>query len=127
MCVSLVQRLLVLACGIAFVALTSSRGDGEMAAWTAKWIWIDGTRGGGRGTREDELPRNFYLCARKAFDAPRDLQSATLRITADARYVLFVNGQRIGNGPIRGWQHSWFYDTYDLTPHLRMVFVSVIH
>jgi hypothetical protein len=47
------------------------------------------------------------------------LQSATLRITADARYVLFVNGQRIGNGPIRGWQHSWFYDTYDLTPHLR--------
>jgi alpha-L-rhamnosidase len=90
-----------------------------MAAWTAKWIWIDGTRGGGRGTREDELPRNFYLCARKAFDAPRDLQSATLRITADARYVLFVNGQRIGNGPIRGWQHSWFYDTYDLTPHLR--------
>jgi len=89
-----------------------------MAAWTAKWIWIDGTRGGGRGTREDELPRNFYLCARKAFDAPRDLQSAILRITADARYVLFVNGQRIGNGPIRGWQHSWFYDTYDLTPHL---------
>jgi hypothetical protein len=26
------------------------RGDGEMAAWTAKWIWIDGTRG--RGTRD---------------------------------------------------------------------------
>ncbi|MFA0772654.1 MAG: hypothetical protein KEFWMYNX_000663, partial [Candidatus Fervidibacter sp.] len=34
-----------------------------MAAWTAKWIWIDGTRGKGRGTSEDELPRNFYLCA----------------------------------------------------------------
>jgi len=90
-----------------------------MAAWTAKWIWIGGTRGTGQGTRDEGLPRNFYLCARKAFDVPRDLQSATLRITADARYVLFVNGQRIGNGPIRGWQHSWFYDTYDLTPHLR--------
>jgi alpha-L-rhamnosidase len=104
---------------ILVAAISLGRGDNEMAAWMAKWLWIDGTRGGGRGTREDELPRNFYLCARKAFDAPRDLQSATLRITADARYVLFVNGQRVGNGPIRGWQHSWFYDTYDLTPHLR--------
>jgi alpha-L-rhamnosidase len=90
-----------------------------MAAWTAKWIWIDGTRGMGQGTGEDDLQRNFYLCARKTFDVPKDLQTAILRITADARYVLFVNGQRIGNGPIRGWQHSWFYDTYDLTPHLR--------
>jgi len=90
-----------------------------MASWTAKWIWIDGTRDGGQGTKDEGLPRNFYLCARKAFDVPRDLQSAVLRITADARYVLFVNGQRIGNGPLRGWQHSWFYDTYDLTPHLR--------
>jgi Alpha-L-rhamnosidase N-terminal domain. len=88
-----------------------------MAAWTAKWIWIDGTRGMGQGTGEDDLQRNFYLCARKTFDVPKDLQTAILRITADARYVLFVNGQRIGNGPIRGWQHSWFYDTYDLTPH----------
>ncbi|MFA0771996.1 MAG: hypothetical protein REDVDVYQ_002529, partial [Candidatus Fervidibacter sp.] len=90
-----------------------------MAAWTAKWIWIDGTRGMGQGTGEDDLQRNFYLCARKTFDVPKDLQTAILYITADARYVLFVNGQRIGNGPIRGWQHSWFYDTYDLTPYLR--------
>ncbi len=90
-----------------------------MAAWTAKWIWIGGTRDKGHGTSEDGLPRNFYLCARKVFDVPKDLQEATLRITADARYVLFVNGQRIGNGPIRGWQHSWFYDTYDLKPYLR--------
>lgn len=100
-------------------AIFDARGEDEMAAWTAKWIWIGGTQGEGRKTKVDSLPRNFYLRARKAFDVPRDLQSATLRVTADARYVLFVNGQRIGNGPIRGWQHSWFYDTYDLTPHLR--------
>ena len=97
-----------------------------MAAWTAKWIWIEGTRDKGQRTRDKErekrdegLQRNFYLCARKTFDVPKDLQTATLRITANARYVLFVNGQRIGNGPIRGWQHSWFYDTYDLTSYLR--------
>ena len=71
------------------------RGEGEMAAWTAKWIWIEGTWDKGHGTRDkghkkrDEgLQRNFYLCARKTFDVPKDLQTATLRITADARYVL---------------------------------------
>lgn len=104
---------------ILVAAFSFLRGDSEMAAWMAKWIWIEGARGKGHGASEDELPRNFYLCARKTFDVPKDLQTATLRITADARYVLFVNGQRIGNGPIRGWQHSWFYDTYDLTPYLR--------
>ncbi|MFA0742474.1 MAG: hypothetical protein DFNUSKGM_002598, partial [Candidatus Fervidibacter sacchari] len=104
---------------ILVAAISFGRGDSEMAAWTAKWIWIEGARGKGHGASENGLPRNFYLCARKTFDIPKDLQTATLRITADARYVLFVNGQRIGNGPIRGWQHSWFYDTYDLTPYLR--------
>ncbi|MEM2960351.1 MAG: alpha-L-rhamnosidase N-terminal domain-containing protein, partial [Candidatus Bathyarchaeia archaeon] len=62
---------------------------------------------------------NIYLCARRVFFAPSDIKAATLRITADARYFLFINGERVGNGPIRGWQHSWFYDTYDLTPHLK--------
>ncbi len=81
-----------------------------MAEWTAKWIWMKGV---------DELPRNFYLCARKTFPVPKDVQAAILRVTADARYVLFVNGQRVGNGPVRGWQHAWFYDTYDLRPYLR--------
>ncbi len=90
-----------------------------MAEWTAKWIWMGGTKGRERETNDMALPRNFYLRARKTFTVPKDVQTATLRITADARYVLFVNGQRIGNGPVRGWQHAWFYDTYDLTPYLR--------
>jgi hypothetical protein len=108
-----VVALLVAACSLV-------RGDSEMAAWTAKWIWISETKGKGHETSENGLPRNFCLCARKTFDVPKDLQTAILRITADARYVLFVNGQRIGNGPIRGWQHSWFYDTYDLMPYFRL-------
>ncbi len=95
-----------------------ARGENEMAAWTAKWIWISGTQNRGGRANESDLPRNFYLRARKVFTVPKDVRTAFLRITADARYVLFVNGQRVGNGPIRGWQHSWFYDTYDLTPYL---------
>ena len=77
--------------------------------WRAKWIWISEPAG--------DL-RNVYVYARKVFEVPSDVESASLRITADARYVLFVNGQRVGNGPIRGWQHSWFYDMYDVKPYL---------
>ncbi|MGQ9596296.1 MAG: hypothetical protein ACUVUS_02755 [Thermoproteota archaeon] len=79
--------------------------------WKAKWIWMDDFEG----------TRNLYVCARKSFQVPEDIEIAELRITADARYFLFINGQRIGNGPIRGWQHSWFYDVYDVTPYLKRV------
>jgi hypothetical protein len=78
--------------------------------WRAKWIWI---------SEAEEDARNVYVYARKVFEAPGDIDSAFLRITADARYVLFVNGQRVGNGPIRGWQSSWFYDVYDVKPYLK--------
>ncbi|MCS7224664.1 MAG: glycoside hydrolase family 78 protein [Armatimonadetes bacterium] len=89
-----------------------------MAKWSAQWIWLpekEEKRLGGNGAG---IIRNFYLRARKTFRAPKDLEQATLRITADARYVLFVNGKRVGNGPIRSWQHSWSFDTYDITPEI---------
>ena len=85
--------------------------------WKAKWVWISG--------REEEL-RNIYVYARKVFDAPSDVEAAVFRVTADARYVLFINGRRIGNGPIRGWQHSWFYDVYDVKPYLNSGSVNTI-
>jgi len=34
--------------------------------------------------------------------------------SADERYQLFLDGQRIGRGPERGSDRTWFYDTYDL-------------
>jgi len=88
--------------------------------WKAKWIWVN--------NRDEEL-RNVYVYARKSFQVPSNIETAELKITADARYVLFINGQRIGNGPIRGWQHSWFYDVYDVRPYLNtgsMNTVSII-
>src|SRR5687768_18432681 len=37
-----------------------------------------------------------------------------LHVSADERYVLFVDGQRIGRGPERGSDSIWFYETYEL-------------
>ncbi|MEM3523705.1 MAG: alpha-L-rhamnosidase, partial [Thermoproteota archaeon] len=85
--------------------------------WEAKWIWVK---------NHDEALRNIYVYARKNFEVPFDVETAELKITADARYVLFINGRRIGNGPIRGWQHSWFYDVYDVKPYLNAGLINTI-
>ncbi len=47
------------------------------------------------------------------FDLP---QAAVIRahVSADERYLLFVDGQRVGRGPERGSDRAWFYESYDL-------------
>ena len=37
-----------------------------------------------------------------------------VRVSADERYELFLDGRRVGRGPERGTLEHWFYDTLDL-------------
>jgi hypothetical protein len=39
-------------------------------------------------------------------------------VTADNRFILHVNGQRVASGPSTGTVQSWRYATVDLAPHL---------
>ncbi|MCK9859335.1 family 78 glycoside hydrolase catalytic domain [Paenibacillus sp. ATY16] len=74
-------------------------------AWKARWIW------GG----EEESPRNEWRCFRSTFDVPGEGASdAQLRISADSRYVAYVNGVQVGRGPVRSWPEEQFYDTYSI-------------
>lgn len=43
-------------------------------------------------------------------------QPETIRVlvTADERYELFVDGERVGRGPERGDPRNWFYEEYEL-------------
>lgn len=78
-----------------------------MTEWQAKWIWGDG----------EQSPRNEWRCFRKTFDlkdAKDNYEGASLRITADSRYVLYVNGTRLGRGPVRSWPFEQAYDTYEV-------------
>jgi alpha-L-rhamnosidase len=43
---------------------------------------------------------------------------APTRITADSRYVLWVNGHEVGRGPARSQPYRQRYDSYDLAPYL---------
>jgi len=40
-------------------------------------------------------------------------------VSADNRFVLYVNGQRVGDGPARGDLDHWRYERFDLAPLLR--------
>ncbi len=42
-----------------------------------------------------------------------------VRVSADNRFILFVNGHRVGDGPARGDLDHWRYERYDLAPLLK--------
>jgi len=44
--------------------------------------------------------------------------SYPVRVSADNRFVLYVNGQRVGDGPARGDLAHWRYEKFDLAPLL---------
>jgi hypothetical protein len=45
--------------------------------------------------------------------------SYPVRVSADNRFILFVNGQRVGDGPARGDLTHWRYERFDLAPLLK--------
>ncbi len=57
---------------------------------------------------------------RRTFEVADPAGSAlTVHLSADSRYVFYCNGACLGRGPAKGDINHHFYDTYDLTPHLR--------
>lgn len=77
--------------------------------WVAQWIWLN---------EPERRPRNVTAIARRSFELPA-LASATLAITADSRYRLFINGQWVEDGPCRSWPRHYQYDVLDVANLLR--------
>lgn len=72
------------------------------------WVW------------DDSPPRTYN--ASRWFRAEWDSaggKPASLAITADSRYRVWLNGTWVGDGPVRGWPEAYFADLLDLTPHVR--------
>ncbi|MCU6712301.1 alpha-L-rhamnosidase N-terminal domain-containing protein [Paenibacillus sp. J5C_2022] len=59
-----------------------------------------------------------YYCFIKSFSWKKGTQQAFLHITADYRYTAWLNGQWIGQGPVRGWPDSYAFDSYDVSDAL---------
>ncbi len=56
---------------------------------------------------------------RKAFDLTKAPDTATLSLFADARYLLWVNGEYVERGPARFQPNGPEYDSIDIASHLR--------
>ena len=45
--------------------------------------------------------------------------SYIVRVSADNRFILFVNGHRVGDGPARGDLNHWRYERFDIASQLK--------
>ena len=57
---------------------------------------------------------------RRSFDVTSIPESFQISVTADNRYVLWLNGTRLGRGPLKGTLEHYQVETYELAPLLRV-------
>ena len=66
-----------------------------------------------------EPPRNAFCYFRKTFELPARPVRAVLRMFADTRYKLYVNGEYVARGPCRSDPRRQYYDELDIAGLLR--------
>ena len=93
--------------------------DLKAQLWPAKWI-----------TSEDAPARDeSVLYFRKRIQLPIPPQKYVVNVSADNKYVLYVNGRRVGSGPSRTDLPHWRYEAFDVGPLLKSgdnVFAAVV-
>ncbi|MEV7393022.1 family 78 glycoside hydrolase catalytic domain [Streptomyces sp. NPDC091215] len=97
-------------------------GTARDEPWLGHWIGagpapdpdvdeaVTGTASG-RGFSRVLFRKDFHLGAVPA--------AAPLRLTADSRFVLWVNGREVGRGPVRAQPRRWRYEAFDIAPLLK--------
>lgn len=80
-----------------------SRGRTQRGDWPASWVAHPEVKG--------TEPTVTAYRKRFKLDAA---QRVRIHVSADERYELFLDGERIGRGPQRGDRENWFYETHDL-------------
>lgn len=94
--------VLLCACGMSF----------EVGA-QARWI------SDAEAVAADAVPKPVSLQFRRELALTAKPQAFRVRVSADNRFVLYVNGRRAGAGPARGNLKHWRYESLDLAPLLQ--------
>src|SRR5579864_9089156 len=77
-----------------------------------------------------EEGRNRWFLLRRMVELPVKPDRAPAKVTADGRYILYVNGKTVGRGPVRCSPLFQRFDEYDLAPVLtegENVFAALVH
>jgi hypothetical protein len=78
--------------------------------WSARWISVPTADPFGYGVYHFRHTFDLYTPPPSSF---------VVHVTADNRYQLFVNGQRVVSGPARSDLSHWQFETVDIATHLR--------
>lgn len=91
-----------------FVPLSICQPSSTPAQWSAEWI-----------ATPDGPARDFDVAYfRKTLTLDRVPEHFLVDVSADTRFELHVNGQRVGAGPALADIHHWRYEVYDLAEFL---------
>jgi alpha-L-rhamnosidase len=80
----------------------------DQAKWTASWITHP------TAPLREPLVLHFRRSVQLASKPGRYI----VHVSADNRFILYVNGHRVGDGPARGDLSHWRYETFDLSEYL---------
>jgi hypothetical protein len=81
-----------------------SQVDGSAVIRAARWIWC---------AQNDVRDYNQTVLFRKEFEL-RQVGEASLCITADSYYRVFINGRWVHDGPAKAYPDHWLFDTHEV-------------
>lgn len=94
---------------LAIHSQTEAAPDPPHREWTAGWIT--------HPTAPQREP--IVLHFRRGLTLGTVPEKYIVRVSADNRFILYVNGQRVGDGPARGDLVHWRYERFDIAPLLK--------
>lgn len=97
-------------------------GDWPPGRWHGRWIWSGAPALEPltfQSTRLDAESSTRFVCFRRALQLPRVPTAVPCRVTADSRYILWVNGIEVARGPVRANPTQLRVDHVDIAPFLR--------
>ncbi|HUO04905.1 MAG TPA: alpha-L-rhamnosidase C-terminal domain-containing protein [Candidatus Binataceae bacterium] len=91
--------------------------------WDARWIWAAPAPDPASPIAASAIPPrktwNRFCYLRREFDLAAVPDSVPARVTADSRFVLYVNGAEVMRGPARSVPERLAWKEIDLAPFLR--------
>ena len=100
---------LVFTSSLCAVTQTVLEADAAHRDWKASWIT--------HPTAPLREPLVLYF--RRTLELGSVPAAYVVRVSADNRFILYVNGNRVGDGPARGDLSHWHYERFDLAPYLK--------
>lgn len=107
----------------ATVTLPVTPADFPEVRWRGHWIWTEGPppeRGFAGMGAPPPPPAEAHGLFRKTIELAVVPARVPTRITADSRYILYVNGTEVFRGPARSQPRRTQYDLFDIAPYLRI-------